>query len=757
VCLDAYAHNALPFEKMVEALRPERSATTQPLFQVMFAFQNAPGRMTSLGDVTCEPVEVRPGPAKFDLSLYLEDRGPQIAGLIEFDKALFNADTISRMREHYLRLVEQVVENPDCRIGDLSLMGPAEQEQVLFTCNGTTAAPGERCLHELFEAQVVRTPDAVALRHGLTSLTYNQLNRRANQVAHDLRDAGVGAEVLVGLCMDRSVEMVTALLGILKSGGAYVPLDPAYPLERLRHMVRDCGAAVLVTESKHATQARVAAPRTIALDTEHERIAARPWTNPDAWVTRQNVAYVIYTSGSTGSPKGVAIEHRSAVAFLDWARGAFSASDMRAVLASTSICFDLSIFELFAPLCLGGSVVLCQTALDLPTEAAAPYVTLINTVPSAMSEVLRAGPLPASARIVNLAGEPLQRDLVAALYAQPGVDKVVNLYGPSEDTTYSTCGCVSRDRTGPVSIGRPISITQSYVVDPSLRPVPIGITGELLLGGHGVARGYVNQPCQTADKFIPDPFSGAKGARLYRTGDLVRWLARGELEFLGRFDQQVKLRGYRIELGEIEEALARHALVRQVVAAVSETRPGDRRLVAYVAFDGEEKPSAREMKAFLRPRLPEYMIPSFFVYLDSLPMTPNGKVDRRALPPPDSAGLQSEREFDPPRTSLEKLLSRIWVEILHVDRVGRNDDFFELGGHSLLAVQVVARVNEALRIDLPLRTVFERRTLPDLAASAEQIIRDLIVERIERSRTMPAEPAARGDAGVDVATTWRSA
>ena len=517
----------------------------------------------------------------------------------------------------------------------------------------------------------------------------------------------------MGVCLERTPELLVSLLAVLKAGGAYVPLDPRYPQARLELMLEDSGARVVIGEE--AAQERLGSWRGewVRLDRERESLAAESAGAPWSGVTAGNLAYLIYTSGSTGRPKGVAIEHASAWALAAWAREAFPAETFDGVLASTSVCFDLSVFEIFVPLAWGGRLVLAADALELPGLVDCA-VRLVNTVPSAMTELVRLGALPGSVRVVSLAGEPLKRTLADALYAL-GVEQVYNLYGPSEDTTYSTGSRVLPDEAKPPAIGRPLPGTRSYVADPDLRPVPLGTSGELLLGGAGLARGYLGRPELTAERFIPDPWSGEPGARLYRTGDRVRYRVDGELEFLGRLDHQVKVRGFRIELGEIESALLGRPGVRDAVVLAREDTPGDRRLVAYVVGEAE----GPELRRALGERLPEYMVPSSLVFLEALPLTPNGKVDRKALPAPERGGRDSGHVE--PRTPVEKELAAIWSVVLGIENIGLHDNFFELGGHSLLATQVMARVRESFGVaGIPLRSLFQKPTLGELALAVTQ-------------------------------------
>ncbi|MCP4659865.1 MAG: amino acid adenylation domain-containing protein, partial [bacterium] len=562
---------------------------------------------------------------------------------------------------------------------------------------------------------------------------------------------GVGPEVAVGLCAERTPELVVGILAVLKAGGFYVPLDPGYPKERIAFMLEDAGVRVLLTrEDLRATLPEHRA-RVICLDAGRRPIV-EPIVEPGAQApapaaTAGNLAYAIYTSGSTGRPKGVAIEHRSAVAMVAWAHEEFPDAELAGVLASTSICFDLSIFELFVPLARGGKVILAANALELPALPAASEVTLINTVPSAMTEMVRMGGAPDSVRTVNLAGEPLKNQLVQRIYEQQTVARVLNLYGPSEDTTYSTWATIPKGWTSTPAIGRPVGGGEAYVLDRRLRPVPLGVPGELFMAGAGVVRGYLERPALTAERFLPNPF-GAAGSRLYRTGDLARYLPDGQLDFLGRLDHQVKIRGFRIELREIEILLAEHPGLREAAVAAREDRAGENSLVAYVVASGAAAPAVAELRGFLAAKLPDYMVPSLWMELPSLPLTPTGKVDRvalgrRALPAPEPtaevpAGAGSGPRDPVERDPVEEILAGIWSQVLGVERVGVHDHFFELGGHSLLATRVQSRVRRDLGVELPLRAVFEQPTVAGLAGCVDAALR-----REERSETPPLRPVAR--------------
>jgi amino acid adenylation domain-containing protein len=728
--LDAYAHQDLPFEKLVQELHPERDMSRSPLFQVMLILQNAPRQAFKLPGLTLSGFETQTRTAKFDLMLTLAEGADGLVGELEYDTDLFDATTIKRMLGHFRTLLESIVAHPDQRLTDYSLMVPEEQ-QLLADWNATNVDyPRDLCLHELFEMQAERTPDAVALISGEERISYRELNERANRVAHHLLKLGADSESLVGVMLERSTSLIVSLLGVLKSGASYVPLDPAYPRERLRFMLEDAGAKVLLTQDSFRDELSPHDAQVVCLDTEWEDIAAENNENPKRRTSPANLAYVIYTSGSTGKPKGAAIEHHSAVTMVHWARDFFSADQLSGVLASTSVCFDLSIFEIFVPLASGGKVILAVNALELPNLEAAAEVTLINTVPSAMTELVHMGGVPDSVRVVNLAGEPLQKALVERIYELKNVDRVVNLYGPSEDTTYSTWAVIEKGDSREPTIGRPIANTQVYVLDAQQQPVPINVVGELYISGGGLARGYLDRPELTAEKFVPNPFASEPGMRMYRTGDLVRYLPDGRLEFTGRCDQQVKIRGFRIEPGEIEALLARQDGVNMTAVMVHSQVNGDKRLVAYVTAMPGRVLSTEDLRRRLKEQLPEYMVPSTFVMLDQMPLTPNGKINRRELPEPEPPAEPSNG-FVAPRNSVEELLSEIWTEVLGVPRVSTNHNFFELGGHSLLATRVTSRVREMFGVELPVRSIFET---PTISGMSRKILADMFGGQLPQQR-----------------------
>jgi amino acid adenylation domain-containing protein len=574
------------------------------------------------------------------------------------------------------------------------------------------------CVHQLVEAQAGRTPDAVAVSCDGRHLTYRELDARANQTARLLRRHGVGPDVLVGVYMERSLELVVGMLGVLKAGGAYVPLDPAYPRARVQLMLSDTRVPVLLTQPRLAGVVDAGDAAVVSLDGTFGSLDGESAGPFDGGADPRNLSHVIYTSGSTGTPKGVQIRHASVVTLIQWAPEVLAIGRGTSVLASTSVCFDVHVAETWVPLSLGARIVIVPNALHLATLPGDETVDVASMVPSAAAELLRMGGIPRSIRSLNLGGEPLRNELAQDLYrALPGLEQVVNLYGPTEDTTYSTWAIPPKGTGRPMPIGKPVANSQLYILDAGYRPVAHGEVGEIWIGGEGVSRGYLRRPAATAERYVPDPFAATPGARMYRTGDLGRGADDGLVDCLGRTDHQVKVRGYRVELGEVEDALRRHPAVLDTVATVREDVPGDRVLVAYVAVrEGTEAPGA-EVRSFLKDRLPDYMVPTFIITLDGLPRLPNGKVDRGALPAPR---VDEEREYVAPRTPAEEAVCRIWAEVLGLDRVSAEEDFFELGGHSLRATQVISRIRQAFGVELAPFAVFELRTPAELARAVER-------------------------------------
>ncbi|WP_322745353.1 non-ribosomal peptide synthetase [Nostoc sp. LEGE 12447] len=724
--LAAYTHQDFPFEQLVKELQPERTLSHTPLFQVMFVFQDAPILALQLPNLTLAPLMIDNGTAKFDLTLYVEDTKQGLIGFLEYNSELFHADTINRMVGHFQTLLESIVANCDRSISKLPLLTPTEQHQLLVEFNQNSLEIShsqlEKCLHHLIEAQVEKTPDAIAVIFADKKLTYRELNNRANQLAHYLQLLGVQAEKRVCICLERSLEMVVGLLGILKAGGVYVPIDPNYPLERLAFLLEDSQAPLLLTQQEILTKLPTYQGQAICLDTDWENIAQYSKDNLNTKITPDNLAYIIYTSGSTGKPKGAMNTHCGICNRLLWMQQAYQLTAIDAVLQKTPFSFDVSVWEFFWTLITGARLVIAKPEghkdsaylVDLIAEE---NITTLHFVPAMLQVFLEAPGIEKlkSIKRVICSGEALSFTVQKRFFDVLDAE-LYNLYGPTEaaiDVTFWKCQQESDKSIVP--IGRPIANTQIYLLDSHLQPVPIGIYGELHIGGVGVARGYLNRPDLTDKKFIPNPFSNQPESRLYKTGDLARYLPDGNIEYLGRIDHQVKIRGFRIELGEIETVLCQHLAVREAVV-VQENQS----LLAYVVFHHNVAHSINELRNYLQQHLPEYMIPSAFVLLDSLPLTPNGKVDRRALLVPEQTRPELEETFVAPRNPTEEMLVGIWVKILGIQQVGINDNFFELGGHSLLATQVISQVRKAFGLEIPLRNLFASPTIAELAKHIEK-------------------------------------
>ncbi|HEX8321936.1 amino acid adenylation domain-containing protein, partial [Longimicrobium sp.] len=716
--LGAYAHQEVPFEKLVAELQPERSLSHSPLFQVMFTLQDAGGAGAALPGLNVSGAGAELEGAQYDLSLTLAATPQGLRGALTYATDLFERGTVDRMLGHLGRVLEQVAADADVRLSRLELLGDAERALVLEEWNRTAAeVPAGQCIHQLIEAQAARTPDAAAVTAEEASLTYAELNARANQLAHHLARRGVGPEVRVGLCLERGVEMVVSILAVLKAGGAYVPLDPGYPPERLAYMLEDSGVAVVLTQER--LRGILPASRVPALDVDAawDSVARESAENPAPAVTPSNVAYVIYTSGSTGRPKGVMNQHRGVVNRLVWMQAQFGIGAGDVVLQKTPFSFDVSVWEFFWPLQQGARLVMARPdgqrdPAYLRDVIEREGVTTLHFVPSMLQpfvETVEAGRC-GSLRHVVCSGEALPPSLVERFYDRlAGPVVLTNLYGPTEAAVDVSCWTCPRDEAaGVVPIGRPVWNTRLYVLDAALQPVPVGVPGELYIGGVQVARGYLDRPGLTAERFIPDPFSADPGARLYRTGDKSRSRADGAIEYLGRLDFQVKVRGFRIELGEIEGVLRRSQGVADCVV-MARADAGDPRLVAYVVGDVE----ASVLREHLLRELPEYMVPAAFVPLDALPLTPNGKLDRKALPAPEDDAY-ARRSYEAPLGEVEAALAEIWAEVLGVDRVGRWDHFFELGGHSLLAIKLIERMRR-VGLYMDVRALFTTPVLSELA------------------------------------------
>ena len=749
MALGAYEYQDIPFEKLVEELHPDRDLSRSPLFQVLFAFQNVPRQTRELAGLTVTPLENQNETAKFDASLYTWEEKEGLRARLEYNTDLYDDATISRMLGHFETLLEGIVSNPEQRICDLAILSEAERHQVVVEWNDRRRDyPRENCIHELFEAQVEKTPDSVAAVFEEKQLTYRELNTKANQLAHYLQELGVGPGALVGICVERSLEMIIGLLSILKAGGAYVPLDPAYPKERLAFMLQDAQVAVLITQQ----QLRSELPsehgaRLLCIDTEWAQVAEQADTNPDHTAKPEDLAYVIYTSGSTGKPKGVQIAHGAVVNFLSsmQAQPGLTAADT--LLAVTTLSFDIAGLELYLPLSVGARVVIVsrETAIDgvvLAENLVKSGATIMQATPTTWRMLLETGWQGSDHLKILCGGEALSPELATELL--PRCSSLWNMYGPTETTIWSSIYKVETPN-GQIPIGRPIGNTQLYILDRNQQPLPIDVPGELYIGGDGLALGYLNRDELTDERFVVDPFSPQAGKRLYKTGDRARWRPDGNIEILGRLDHQVKIRGFRIELGEIEAAIRQHSAVRDTVVVVQENDSGDKQLVGYVVEERGSGPAADELRNVLRQKLPDYMIPGAIVIVDAFPLTPNGKLDRNALPRPDREGSASET-YEPPRTPAEETMAKIWADVLKVERVGVHDNFFDLGGHSLLATKVISRVRATFHIDLPLRSLFQAPTVAGLVAIiTEDQAKSLDDEALDRMLTelesLPAKQA----------------
>lgn len=747
VALGAYTNQDLPFEQLVEKLQPKRNLSHTPLFQVMFQLHNTPTTTLELPGLTLSPLEFDKETAKFDLTLSMVEIKQGLIGTLEYNTDLFNAATITQMLGHFQSLLEGIIVNPDQQISKLPILSEAERQQLLVEWNNTQADyPIKQCIHNLFEAQVERaslTPDAIAVVFEDQQLTYRELNQRANQLAHHLRSLGVGPEVLVGICMERSLEMMVGLLGILKAGGAYVPLDSAYPQERLALILEDAKPLVLLTQKHLVAELPKHRAKVVCIDADWEiHTFSSAQENPISSVTTENLAYVIYTSGSTGTPKGVLITHQALVNHTIAAAKAYQLQPEDRILQFASISFDVAAEELF-PSWLSGSTVVIRpnrilafanflqfleqeklTVLNLPTAYWHDWVSDL-----AQTEA----PLPSTLRLVIVGTEQtlpeklaLWEKLVGDLYHKlPGGHlriRWLNAYGPTEATIGATIyepleptTCQENQSIYRVPVGRPIANIQIYLLDKHLNPTPSGVPGELYISGVGIARGYLNRPELTAEKFIPNPFNDKSGTHLYKTGDLARYLPNGDIELLGRIDYQVKIRGFRIELGEIESKLKQHAKVREAVVVDREDEEGDKRLVAYVSPHFEQTLTVTELRSFLQEKLPQYMVPSAFIVLPALPLLSNGKLDRHSLPAPETLRPEIEVAYVMPQTEVEQKIATVWQNALNIENIGIHDNFFELGGHSLLMVKVHTQLREISKTDLLLLDLFRYPTISSLA------------------------------------------
>lgn len=763
VALSAYAHQDFPFEKLVEAIQPERDLSYNPLFQVMFIFQNVATAPSQQSNLSLQCQEAPTGTAKFDLTLIVQEQEQQWVATLEYNTDLFAPETITRMLNHFQTLLTAIAVNPEQLISKLPLLTASEQQQLLTEWNQTqiTYPEQDQCIHQLFEAQVERTPDAIALVFEEEQLTYRELNQRANQLGHYLESLGIVSGMLVGICMERSIEMVVGLLGILKAGGAYVPLDPTYPQERLNFMLEDAQVSVLLTQEELINKLAQPTLKRVCLDTDWEQIAAQAQSHSTHAVTLDGLAYVIYTSGSTGKPKGVQISHRALANFLSAMRQQPGITDTDTLLALTTISFDIAALELYLPLITGARVVLASQEMmidgtQLATCLIQSHITVMQATPATWRLLISSGWQGQNQLKILCGGEALPLELASQLLTKGAA--VWNLYGPTETTVWSTVFKVelsdthslAASREGVVPIGRPIANTQIYILDTHHQLVPIGVPGELHIGGVGLAKGYLNRQDLTDEKFFPNPFEPESNHYLYKTGDLARYLPDGTIEYLGRVDHQVKIRGFRIELGEIESLLNQHPAIHQAVVIGSGEQATDQRLIAYIVptirpfnqlnqssdqggephyLTSEKADSGTsfstsligDLRHFLQEQLPSYMVPAIFVPLEALPLTPNGKVDRRSLPFPQGINRPiHEISYQSPQTELEKMIVRLWQDVLQIDRIGINDNFFDLGGHSLTLVQINNQLQVLMQRTIPVVEMFKHPTIKSLASYLNQ-------------------------------------
>lgn len=758
VALEAYTHQDLPFEKLVAELQTGRDLSRSPFFQVVFVLQNAPSPVTELPGLSLKLDSLANGSAKFDLLLNLTETEAGLEGYFEYNTGLFKASTIERMAGHLQTLLAGIVDRPATPIAQLPLLTPAERHQILVEWNDTwTDYPADQGIQQLFEAQAEQTPERTALVFEDTHLTYRQLNERANQLAHYLLTLGVKPGDFIGLCLERSLEMIIGTLAILKAGGAYVPLDPAYPAERLAFMLADTQTPVLLTQQSLVGQLPSGQAQLVCLDTGWETIARQPRTNLERQANSANLAYVMYTSGSTGRPKGVSVTHRNVVRLVKATNYAQLTAD-EIFLQFAPVSFDAATLEIWGALLNGGRLVIFPAqlpSLEMLGEIIERYqiTTLWLTAGLFHQMVDHHLDKLRGVRQLLAGGDVLSPPHVRRVLQELPGCRLINGYGPTENTTFTTCYPIQPGEPieTSVPIGRPIANSQVYILDEFLQPVPVGVPGELYAGGDGVAQGYLNRPELTAERFIANPFMAiSRGAEeqpfqeapnrsrgegappllrppapplLYKTGDLARYRPDGNIEFLGRIDHQVKIRGFRIELGEIETVLGQHPAIKNcVVVALAGQAATDKRLVAYLILNKGQPATINDLRIFLEERLPDYMVPAAFVPLESFPLDPNGKVNRRALPPPTSTGLELGVDFVAPEGPIEQMLAEIWQEVLGVERVGLNDSFFHLGGHSLLAARVISRLRQEYDLEIPLRRLFELPTIAQLAPIIEEMV-----------------------------------
>jgi amino acid adenylation domain-containing protein len=734
--LEVQTHQEIPLERVVEEVQPKRELNRAPLFQVMFVLQNAPLPQLKLADLTLVPMEIDNGTAKFDLTLYMRETAGELTGSLAYNTDLFESASVARMVACFQILLESVAADADQHISKLALLAATQRQQLLTEYNQTDEThPCDRSIHQLFEAQAEASPDALALVCEKQNLTYGELNKKANQLAHYLKSMGVGPEVPVAICMEPSIDTIIGILGIIKAGGAYVPIDPSFPKERAGFILDDVRAPVLLTRQTSLEKFSGCEAQVVNVDADWQTITGYGDENPCSYVEPGNLIYIIFTSGSTGTPKGVAIEHGQLLNYIYAIRQRLQLPFPASYATVSSIAADLGNTCVFPSLCFGGSLHIIS-----PDRASNPYalaeyfqqhdIDCLKIVPSHLSALLtsaRSEQIIPRKRLI-LGGESSSWNLIERLRSLAPHCSIFNHYGPTESTVgVLTCKVEDRlsDESATVPIGQPIGNIKIYLLDQYFEPAPVGVPGEVHIGGLGLARGYFNRPDLAAEKFIPSPFSREPGARLYRTGDLARYGPSGNIEFLGRVDDQVKIHGFRIELGDIKAALDQHPSIRESLVTTYEAL-GAKAVAAYVVFNDHVEGVTADLRDYLKKRLPEYMIPSAFVTLDLLPRLPNGKINRKALPVPDKTALEAKTIYEPPAGPVEQEMAEIWTRLLGVEKIGTRDSFFDLGGHSLLATQLVVRVYDAFQVSLPLRSIFEKPTIGELAlVIEEELIREI--------------------------------
>ena len=718
--LNAFSHADLPFEAMVENLKFERDPSRNPIFQVML--QVMPATELKLGDLEVSTYHFDLKFAQFDLSLHLYEGAGGYSGRFEYCTDLFHVDTMERLSLNFMHLLEEIVRDPEQRISEISILAESERHRILVDWNGTSRGyPKGKCLHQLFEETARAAGGRCAVECDGRLLTYRELNAKANQLANYLVKSGVKPETFLGIHLDRSLDLLVGLLGILKAGAAYVPMDPSFPKDRLAYMMEDAGISTVVTQADLLSALPQSCQTVICLDREWEKIEREDAGNLNVPLLSTNLANTIYTSGSTGKPKGVMIEHRSAVNFLASMQKEPGFKENDVLLAVTTVSFDIAAMELFLPLITGGRVVMARKDEVIDGHLLLKLierrgVTTLQATPATWKLMIDAGWRSTPTLRMLCGGEPLPRELANKMLERGG--ELWNMYGPTETTVWSSVRKI-QPGNDPVLIGPPIANTQFYIVDRKMQPVPIGVPGELLIGGDGLSRGYLNRPELTAERFVENPFSDSE-SRVYKTGDLARFRPNGTIEFLGRLDSQVKVRGFRVELGEIEQCLIQHEGVQDAVVLTWNDGNVDKRLVAYFIPAVGAQVTVSEFREFLQQKLPAYMIPSFFVEMETFPLTPNGKIDRRSFPEPEISKLERDAGYVAPQGELEAQLAGIWRKALNVERIGANDNFFELGGHSLLAAQLFAQIERKLGMNLPLAILFQAPTIRQLSEKIKQ-------------------------------------